>query len=423
MLLAPVRVYGHSLLITVFQAQVKNMITYRHRLSDRLSARGLALLLLMSLGLLACSEPASTTPSQAVAGMEPVTSPPRIADLSGLNPGWNVFEPGGAAICSDGSPYRFFVRPGEPEKLMFYLEGGGACWDGATCDPDLRPSYQVNLVNTDPSRAHGVLAFEQPGNPFVDYTVVYAPYCSGDVHLGDAEQHYQGPSLNGQEGRTVHIRHRGLANAQTALDWTFSHVFNPAQVFVTGSSAGSIPSPFYAVTLADQYPEASVVQLGDASGGYRGFANFSPYDTWHTDRVVSSLPYVRDIPADQFSFHHLYIGASQINSRIRYASYDNAEDDVQKQFLALGGTPSAELKPLLETNLAEISQANPDFRYYVAGGTMHTILLRPEVYSYEVNGTRFLDWLTALAAGQPVNNVMCSECAEYTVASAGATAD
>jgi len=401
------------------------MGSYHNISTDRHSARLLALSLIMALGLLACSESAPPTPPAAdavPASLQPVSQPPRLADFANLNPGWNSFEPGGEAICSDGSPYRFFVREGDPEKLMFYLEGGGACWDGATCDADLRPSYQVNLANTDPARAHGVLAFDQPANPFADYTVVYAPYCSGDVHLGDAEQHYQAPAIDGHEAHQIHIRHRGLANATTALDWTYNHVFAPAQIFVTGSSAGSIPSPFYAVLLAEQYPAADVVQLGDASGGYRGFANFSPYDIWHTDRVVSGLDYVRGIPADEFSFHHLYIGAAQRNPAIRYASYDNAEDDVQKQFLALGGTPAAELKPLLEQNLTEIGQAIPDFRYYVAGGTMHTILLRPEVYSYEVNGTRFVDWLAALASGRPVSNVMCESCAEYTQTATDAVA-
>ena len=152
------------------------------------------------------------------------------------------------------------------------------------------------------------------------------------------------------------------------------------------------------------------MQLGDASGGYRGFANFNPYDVWATDEVLADMEYISTISADEFSFHHLYIGAAQARPDIRFASYDNAEDNVQKQFLALGGTPTESLQPLLETNLNEISDAIPDFRYYVAGGEMHTILLRPEVYSYEVEGVRFVDWLTDLATGEPVQNVMCLNC-------------
>jgi len=379
-----------------------------------IKARLLAMLLIAITALAACSEPEPP----AVAQIPPAISTSAIdaqeqtyADFSGLEPGWNAFEPGGDTICSDGSDYSFFVKQGEPDKLMFYLEGGGACWDGANCDPDLQPSYQVNLAATDPANAHGILAFDHPENPFADYTVVYAPYCSADVHLGNSAQTHMAPDIEGHATHEVNIQHRGLANATAAMTWAFEHMLVPRQIFVTGSSAGSIPSPFYAVKLAQYYPRADIVQLGDASGGYRGFANFNPYDVWATDEVVGELAYVSEISADDFSFHQLYIGAAQTRPGIRFASYDNAEDDVQKQFLAMGGTPTESLLPLLETNLNEISEAIPDFRYYVAGGSMHTILLRPDVYSYEVAGVRFVDWLTDLAAGEPVQNVMCVNCA------------
>ena len=45
----------------------------------------------------------------------------------------DTIEPGGETTCSDGTPYKFFVRPGAPEKVVFYLQGGGGCWNGGTC--------------------------------------------------------------------------------------------------------------------------------------------------------------------------------------------------------------------------------------------------------------------------------------------------
>lgn len=384
------------------------------RVTDIFAAFRQAIALFLLALLVACGQPDRSSGNPVATPSDPdLEEPPLLADFSDLTPGWNTMIPGGDAVCSDGSEYRFFVKQGDPQKLMFYLEGGGACWDNLTCDPDLRPSYQVNLANTDPSRAHGILAFDQPANPFADYTVVYAPYCSGDVHLGNTEQHHQVPALEGHAAHDLHIRHRGLANAISALDWVEAHIFAPEKIFVTGSSAGSIPSPFYAVKLARQYPQAAITQLGDGSGGYRGFAAFNPYEVWGVDDVVGDdLPFVKTVPAQQFGFYHLYLGAAQVSPRIRFASYDNAEDDVQKQFLVLGGSPQASLQPLLEQNLAEISNAIPGFRYYVAGGSMHTILLRPEVYSYEVNGTRFVDWLAGLESGAAISNVMCSDCAQ-----------
>jgi len=36
--------------------------------------------------------------------------------------------------CIFGEPYAFQVIPGDADKLMFYWQGGGACWDAITTD-------------------------------------------------------------------------------------------------------------------------------------------------------------------------------------------------------------------------------------------------------------------------------------------------
>ena len=49
----------------------------------------------------------------------------------------------------------------------------------------------------------------------------------------------------------------------------------------------------------------------------------------------------------------------------------------------------------------------------MAGGELHTILLRPELYTYRVGEVSFVDWLARLAAGNAVDNVHCgNDCAE-----------
>src|SRR6185295_3651410 len=72
-----------------------------------------------------------------------------------------------------------------------------------------------------------------------------------------------------EPNRTFEIKHFGALDAQYVLDWTYAHVRNPDRIFVTGSSAGAIPSPLYAAQVAKRYPKAKVTQLGDAAGGYR----------------------------------------------------------------------------------------------------------------------------------------------------------
>jgi Pectinacetylesterase len=361
------------------------------------------LTLVLTLGVAACRSDLPATP--------PEPDPGPVADLGGLSPGWNTIEPAGATTCSDGTPYKFMVRPGDPAKLVVYFQGGGGCFDARTCDPDVEPTYTVNLAELDLARYHGIFAFDHPENPFSGASFVFAPYCTADVHIGDRESTYQAPESEGHPAHEVTIRHRGAQNAAAVLDWTYAHFFRPESVFVSGSSAGSIPSPYYALRLAKRYPQARVAQLGDGSGGYRGIGSTTrPHQQWGTLEVVADVPELAALTAEEFNFEQLYIASAKLLPNVTFAAYDSAEDAVQLQFLALGGNQTDRLQPLLEANQADIRAAAHNFRAYIAGGDVHTILARPEFYTYHVGGRRVRDWVAALAAGEPVEDVKCVDC-------------
>jgi hypothetical protein len=337
--------------------------------------------------------------------------PGPVAELTGLQPGWNTIEPGGQTVCSDGSPYEFLVRPGDPAKLVVYFQGGGACFDGRTCDPDADPTYTVNLAELDLTRYNGIFAFDHPENPFAGSSFVFAPYCTGDVHIGNRDATYQAAQSEGHAAHEVTIHHRGAINAAAVLSWTFDHFFRPDSVFVTGSSAGSIPSPYYALHIAKRYPGARVAQLGDGAGGYRGINDSSrPHEKWGTLGVVGDVPELQALESAEFNFEKLYIASAKLLPKVTFAEYDTAEDKVQLEFLGLSGNEAKTLAPLLEANHRDIRAAATNFRSYVAGGDVHTILARPEFYTYHVGRRRVRDWVAALAAGEPVEDVKCVDC-------------
>ena len=41
--------------------------------------------------------------------------------------------PGGDCVCADGSEFAFWERQADATKVVFYLDGGGACTDATTC--------------------------------------------------------------------------------------------------------------------------------------------------------------------------------------------------------------------------------------------------------------------------------------------------
>src|SRR5688572_28729298 len=107
--------------------------------------------------------------------------------LPEMQPGWEQIDPGGETVCADGSPFSFFVHPGTSERLTVYFEGGGACWNEVMCDfggifdGSGLNVYANQVIDYQTRDGQGMFDFENPENPFQDDTIVYIPYCTGDV--------------------------------------------------------------------------------------------------------------------------------------------------------------------------------------------------------------------------------------------------
>ena len=332
-------------------------------------------------------------------------------ELAALSPGWHAIRPGGETRCSDGSPYRFNVRRGDPQKLLVYLQGGGACWSWQTCNAgDDAPYDPVVDARDDPSRLGGIFDTTRAENPFGDYTMVFVPYCTGDVHLGRTVSRYDGP---GGAQRAIH--HAGYTNARAALEWAFHNVLAPETVFVTGGSAGAIPSPLYAAFAARRYEGARVVQLGDGGGGYRFAPGMLPrlMDTWGAHAAAEELLGDAALPPEGVGQPGAYTAAAtRAQPDVTFAAIDSAEDEVQRYFLSLlNGQAPPSLLPFLQANYDEVRASGARFHTYVAGGAVHTILGRPAFYTEASGGVRLRDWVAALAAGEPAGDVACDACA------------
>ena len=70
------------------------------------------------------------------------------------------------------------------------------------------------------------------------------------------------------------------------------------------------------------------------------------------------------------------------------------------------------MKELQDANFADIAASgeNVDFATFTAGGTGHCVTPTPDFYTYSVDGLLFRDWVAALAAGEDVNTVACTDC-------------
>ncbi len=357
-----------------------------------------------AIALLTCGGCGSLPKSSSSAGAVAMNESAPNKNISRI---WQEVLPGGESLCSDGSAYKFLTREGDPKKLLVYLQGGGACWFRGNCDPAMRPTYNINLEQLRGYQT-GVFNLDNPSNPFKDHTVVFAPYCSGDVHIGSSDTEYPGLEPD-QPPLTIY--HRGRANMQTVLDWTYANVTEPETIFVTGSSAGAIPSPFYASLIADHYTDATVTQLGDGAGGYRPMnSDARPHEAWGTFRFITKEAGFDGLDSDTMNYESLYIAAAQRHPNIQFAEYDAAQDSVQKSFLALSGQQDIDLLDALTANQADIRAQADNFHSFITGGETHTVLGRPEFYTFAADGTSIRDWVAALAKNEAVQDVRCTRC-------------
>jgi len=206
------------------------------------------------------------------------SSPENVfADLS---EGWNQIAAHDETACSDDSDFSFWFHPADTERVVIYFQGGGACWAGELCALDRSPTYDHTVDESDLPGNQGIFDRDNPENPVGTWSVLFIPYCTGDVHLGTQTATYKVAANDSRPARTFEIQHRGVGNVEAALGWMYDRITAPTVVLVTGVSAGAIGSAYHAPSVAEHYTEARVVQIGDAAGAYRSPTVPSLLDRW-----------------------------------------------------------------------------------------------------------------------------------------------
>ena len=186
-------------------------------------------------------------------------------------------------------------------------------------------TYKATGPGDDPNCDHDAASSTSPTRAIrlADYSFVFAPYCTGDVHLGTAT-HVYGPEL---DGAAQGLRQR--------LDRAERHSPRSSptrqQVVVTGESAGSVPTPLYGGLAHDLLPNAQIEVLADGSGAYPDV----PAVTARHRRVVGNrrchARRGRRTTADRrdWSLHGLFMQANKHDPDIIFGRHDYAFDAVQ----------------------------------------------------------------------------------------------
>jgi hypothetical protein len=324
-----------------------------------------------------------------------------------------LYEPTCSQAEGTDAAYAFWYRQGSGDGLVVYFDGGGACWDDASCalprraagDAGRRTVYKAELMNADdPSLMSGIFDLADPRNPVRDWSMVFVPYCTGDVHSGSNTARYRDP----QTGRPYAIQHRGWDNTQVVLHWMRRNVSRPARLLVTGSSAGAYGAATHYASLRAMYPRGSAVFLGDAGQGVTTPDFFSKRNTSWNYRLPAQV-FGRD--AQLSPEVDMVARLAAHFPRDRFAQYTTTYDGIQRAFYGMmGAERSCDAWTVKMADELTRRQAEPNFRSYLAEGETHTILRASLFFTEDSGGVAFTEWFRELVAGPPPPNGTCTDC-------------
>lgn len=304
--------------------------------------------------LAGCSPTPTPLVHQGYQGKPPLGAAIAEADMPLGSWAWIPFAD---TSCGDGSPAGLAVNRGSGPDLVVFFDGGGACWDYWSC-----------ASGTAMDKAYGPAQFEVERTDFIpssftdrshlpaaiaDATVVFLPYCTGDVHGGDNVKTYG----NAVVSETWH--HVGHANVMAFLARLGPTFPSPRKLVVAGSSAGGFGALVNYEALRWYWPDASGYLVDDS--GPALVHNDVPADfrdAWYSSWGLASAldPICPDCRTDLSA---AFTALATLHPRDRIAFVSHAQDPVMSAFMLV--TPAGfetALRRLDSTVIAPLPRAH-----------------------------------------------------------------
>jgi len=325
---------------------------------------------------------------------------------------WNDFDPGISAPletwtwvpvagtkCGDGSDTGIGVNlTNASNRVLIYLEGGGACWNYTTCYIANTATFFTTGYGASEFAAEstdvGYLA--EPGgffdrtdttNPFADYSYIFVPYCTGDVHAGD---NVVDLSFLGTTKTAYFVGHRNLADDLKRLVDTFPAA---SRIVLAGSSAGGFGATADWSLAAESFPQVRVDLIND-SGAIMPNDVFNSTATSREASWRSAWNLAATIPAGcvdcatDFDALYAYDSMTFPESRGTLLSYE--QDSILPSFYGI--STSDFTTGLLETE-QDFFDPSANLRYFNVATSGHELWFSPDLM---VNGVTVREFITSM---------------------------
>jgi hypothetical protein len=270
---------------------------------------------------------------------------------------------------------------------VLFLQGGGGCWNSTTCillqtAAHIADTLDEATVLGEAETAGGfVLDRDDAENPFRDQSFVYVPYCTGDVHVGDASTTYRTPRT------TRTIEHRGAANTERILARLAATLPALDRLTMVGISAGGYGVAVNAFRGRTAFPEARVDVLDDS-----GLPIDADPDQWAEMMESWRPPLPADCPDCMRGFTALipYYGRT-MPAGSRFGVMGFRMDGTISTYFSYSG---AEIATALDASV-EAMGAFEGQHAFVVNGDDHVLLTRPDLAT--TTGVTVRAWVQSFA--------------------------
>ncbi|MFO0612266.1 MAG: pectin acetylesterase-family hydrolase [Polyangiaceae bacterium] len=319
--------------------------------------------------------------------------------------------------CMDDSPTGIAVNfTSKSNDLFIFLEGGNACFNFASCKITAHEKTGFGQAQFDLEKdaiaGWPLFARTDAANPTKDFNYVYVPYCTGDVHGGDASG-----VMVGNKARNFH----GYKNLDQFLDKLVATFPQAGKIILSGFSAGGFGAAYNYDHVAKKFPNNKVILIDD-SGPPMAEAYVAPclqkylFDLWGLKNTVPA-GCTDCAPASGIFMEPLAKYLATTYSDRSLALVSSTEDKTISSFWAFGvdnckdlmGTGGAYDPADYAAGLADlrdrIAGSDPNFfTYYIDGTDMSDKTRHVWLDAYKgvsSNGVLLEDWLVNLIGGDP----------------------
>jgi hypothetical protein len=312
------------------------------------------------------------------------------------------------SFCRDGSTAGLAVSlESASDKVMIYVEGGGACFDPITC-----LANPANVSNQKAQKTAGVFDRTNAANPVKDWNFVYLPYCTGDIGAGANPN----GTVSGVTGTQKFV---GYLNMKAFLNRVVPTFPSATHVLLTGISAGGFGAAADAMLVQRAFPSVKPALVDDS--GPPMSSKYLPtclQDEWRTtwgfdDSFLKDCGSACPNHSDYILDYSKFLGRSYAD---RMAGLiESSDDGVISAFYGYGQnnctgslfTPisAADYSAALVEFRGAMAGVDPNFGTYYPSGTQHTWLGDNSLYTETMGGTTLVDWFTKIVDDTSVSQV------------------